>query len=155
MVEKNSSDEYELLPHKEIEELREELRKLKQFEITPTKKLHVSLVELNVKIDKLLAIFEEASHEIRLEEGGISFVDKMRPVVDKMNRILEQNAQIAQGIVAVADMLKGKEEIVKPFPNMPSLPPGPSAPSPGMMSPRPGPGMPPPPPKRKRTFGII
>ena len=38
----DTTDEYELLPHKEIEELKEELAKLKEFEIAPSKKLTAS-----------------------------------------------------------------------------------------------------------------
>jgi len=68
-----ANEEYELLPHKEIEELKDELAKLKEFEITPTKKLRVSLVELNSKLDKLLDIFEDAMSQVQIEEGGMTF----------------------------------------------------------------------------------
>ncbi len=160
MPEDAETDEYELLPHREIEDLKQELSKLKEFEIAPSKKLHVSLLELNHKLDKLIAIFEDAQHEMRLEEGGLSFADKMRPVVDKMNRILEQNAEIASGILAVADMLKDKGisaepmRMHEPMPqmqhSMPPLPPMPQGPSaPGVP-----PGIPLPPMPRRRTFGL-
>jgi hypothetical protein len=168
----DEGEEYEILPEKEIQELKEELRKLKEFEITPSKKMQVSLVELNTKLDKLLSIFEEATTALQLEEGGLSFKEKMRPVVEKMNRILEQNSEIAQGIVAVADLVKDlREDIGKgaqkegfEIPG-PAAPPAPTfAPPPGTaqgpmpMGPPPGmprmmiPGMPPPPPPRRRRF---
>jgi len=168
-------EEYELLPHKEIEELRGELHKLKEFEITPTKKLKVGLVELNTKLDKMLKIFDEAREEIKHEEGGLSFHEKMKPMVDKMNKILQQNSEIAEGIVAIADLVKdlkegleGKgisrrteitpEPIARPSaPSMPAPRTAPiPVPRPGAPPPRAGPsaGIPPPP-KRKRTFGII
>lgn len=163
-------EEYELLPHKEIEELKEELSKLKEFEIAPSKKLHVSLMELNAKLDKLLTIFEDASHEMRVEEGGLNFTEKMKPLLEKMNKILEQNSEIASGILALADMVKG----VKPAAELhdePQMPLPPMRPSSGMPSSAPpglpplqGQGVPPPPtaaglpplpplPKR-RTFGL-
>src|SRR3989338_11277711 len=100
-------EEYELLPHKEIEELKEELSKLKEFEIAPSKRLQVGLLELNTKLDKLTTIFEDAAHEMRVEEGGMSFVEKIRQLLEKMNKILEQNSEIASGILALADMVKG------------------------------------------------
>jgi len=129
----SDSDEYELLPHKEIEELKEELSKLKEFEIAPSKKLHVSLLELNTKLDKLLTIFGDAAHEMRVEEGGLSFIEKMKPLLEKMNKILEQNSEIASGILALADMVKeGRESEIKPIgmqePNIPF----PRGPMPGM-----------------------
>src|SRR5574341_731823 len=105
-----TEDEYELLPHKEIEDLKEELSKLKEFEIAPSKKLQVSLLELNTKLDKLITIFEDATHEMRIEEGGLSFTEKMKPLLEKMNKILEQNSEIASGILALADMVKELKE---------------------------------------------
>ncbi|RJQ19430.1 hypothetical protein C4580_05125 [Candidatus Woesearchaeota archaeon] len=175
------SEEYELLPHKEIEELKSELSKLKEFELTPSKKMHVSLLELNTKLDKLLTIFEDAAHEMRVEEGGLSFAEKMRPLLEKMNKILEQNSEIASGILALADLVKEMrepqlvhEEPTVPEPGMPmpsmpanmpplqgQVPPG-AAPAPlqaGGIPPPPRtvntPAVPPLPPlPRKRTFGL-
>lgn len=106
MPEDVSSDEYELLPHREVEELKQELGKLKSYEVSPSKKLGINLVELTTKLDKLIAIFDEASRQITLEEGGLTFHDKMKPLVDKMHNILQQNSEIAEGIVAVADLVK-------------------------------------------------
>ena len=177
-------EEYEILPQKEIQELKDELRKLKEFEITPSKKMQVSLVEVNQKLDKMLSIFEEATTALELEEGGLSFKEKMRPVIERMNKILEQNSEIAQGIVAVADLVKDLREDVgkgpmtrehklegpSPVP-LPSsrLRPGPGTPPartmprpigvPGMAPPPAGPpagppGMPPPPPPRRKRFGL-
>ena len=133
-------DDYELLPHKEIAELKEELAKLKDFEVTPSKKLQVSIIELNQKLDKLLTIFEDATHEMRAEESSLSFAEKMQPLVEKMNKILDQNAEIASGILAVADMLRGDRA---PEPKFGEMPP---------MAPRAG--LPPIPLPPKRTFGI-
>jgi hypothetical protein len=160
----DEGEDYEILPQKEIQELKEELRKLKEFEITPSKKMGVQLVELNTKLDKLLSIFEEATTALQLEEGGLSFKEKMRPVVEKMNKILEQNSEIAQGIVAVADLVKDlredlgkgpmvKEPTIEP-PQPPALPAGTFAP-PAMPPMMPPPGMPPPPLPRRRRFGIV
>lgn len=141
------ADEYEILPHQELKDLKEELRKLKEFEITPSKQMHVTMIELNHKLDKLITIFEDAMHEVRVEEGGLSFTEKMQPIISKMNKILEQNSEIASGILAIADMVKGGE---KPepteLPELPELPttmprtPMPRSTTPGA-APRPQPPM--------------
>jgi hypothetical protein len=169
----DEGDEYEILPQKEIAELKDELRKLKEFEITPSKKMQVSLVEVNNKLDKLLSIFEEAMTALQIEEGGLSFKDKMHPVVEKMNKVLEQNSEIAQGIVAVADLVKdlredmnkgvsvrdsgfeGPQQMPLPtFEPQTMPPPQRTMPQPmGGPSMMPPPGLPPPPPRRRR-FGI-
>lgn len=105
----NYSDEgedYEVLPEKEVKDLREELKKMRTFEQTPSKTMQVSMNDLNAKLDKLLAVFDEASKDIKIEEGGLSFQEKMKPLVEKMNKILEQNSEIAEGIVAIADLIR-------------------------------------------------
>ncbi len=143
MAEKKfTEDEYELLPHKEIEELKRELQNLKEFEITPSKKMQVSVLELNKKLDKLLTIFEDASHQVKVEEGGLSFAEKMTPLLEKMNKILEQNAEIASGILAVADMVKEVRggPVRRQAPKM-RIPPG----APRAFEPIAGPPIPPPP----------
>jgi hypothetical protein len=164
----SEEEEYELLPHKELKELRDEIRKLKEFEISPTKKMHVTMVELNHKLDKLVTIFEDAMHEVRIEEGGLSFVDKMKPLLERMNKVLEQNSEIASGILALADMvkeIKGEPKLGQmPQKIEPELPPLPGmegaqpsqriAPQPMAPPAQPRSMPPPPPPPKRRTFGL-
>ncbi|MFC1774929.1 hypothetical protein ACFLZN_01285 [Nanoarchaeota archaeon] len=92
------NEDYELLPHKEIEELKKELEQLKEMEVTPTKKLHISLIEVNRNIDKLLNIFEEAIHEVKIEEGGLSLKDKLQPLVTRV-KDLENTVSDIAGVV--------------------------------------------------------
>lgn len=132
--------DYELMPHNEVLELRDELRKLKMHPNEKT--LQLSMVELAAKVDKLIDIFTEAMHEIRIEEGGLTFQDKMKPLVDRMDKILEQNSQIAEGLVAVADLVNEMKDVMGGG-AMPSVnAPGPGAPG----APTPPPGAPTPPP---------
>lgn len=149
MAEEFDNEEFELLPHKEIIELREELKRMKESEINPTKKFSVGVSELNSKIDKLISIFEEAGQQMTQIEGGATFEEKMAPVNEKLNKILEQNGEIASALVALADMMNelksSKPEKVEPI--EPSFPD--SMPIPPMI----GSGSMPPPPRR-RTFGL-
>ena len=164
-----SQEEYELVPYKEINELKEELHKLKDYPIPSSKKLQVTMDELAMKLDRMTAVLEEASHELHAEEGGLTFQEKMKPMMEKMNKILEQNSEIAKGIVAVADLveeLRGRLEsgfmVKEPvLPSMPSMPSAPSAMSQSMqqpmpqsmgLAPQPLPGVMPPPPPRKKGF---
>ena len=119
-VPEEGTEEYELMPHKDVLELRDELRKLKMHPNEKT--LQLSMVELASKVDKLADIFEEAMHEIRIEEGGLTFQDKMKPLIDRMDKILEQNSQIAEGVVAIADMVNELKDLMggsqKPLPDV-------------------------------------
>jgi len=101
--EPDRSDDYELLPHKELHELREELHRLKQ---QPTEKtLQISMVELASKLDRMMEIFEEAQEMIRVEEGALTFQEKMRPLMERADKVLQQNSQIAEGIVGLHDLI--------------------------------------------------
>ena len=151
----NEGEEYELLPQKEISELRGELSKMREFPAGPGRRMQISMDQLGDKVDKLIAIFEEAMHELKVEEGGLSFQEKMRPLMERMNKMLDQQAEIASGIVALADMLndiKQKLEAApapRAMPALPTMPPAPTMPrmpAPGQ-APAPAgmPGLPPPP----------
>ncbi len=113
-------EDYELLPHRDIVELREELRKLR---VQPSEKtLQISMVELATKIDRLIDIFEEAKEMIKVEEGALTFQEKIRPLIMRVEKVLEQNSQIAEGVVAIADMVNELKEIVGGKPSRPSFP---------------------------------
>lgn len=135
------NDDYELLPHKDILELKEELRKLRA---QPSEKtLQISMVELSGRINRLIDIFEEAKEMIKAEEGALTFQEKMKPLLNRMDKVLEQNSQIAEGVVAIADMvnelkdmLGGTQKKTMPFNDFESSP---------MPLPESGMGIPPPP----------
>lgn len=146
-------EEYELMPHKEIVELREELRKMKSLPVVAGHHAETSYEELTKKMDRLIEIFEEAEKSVKVEEGAMSFKEKMAPFTEKVGKVLEQNSQIAEGIVALADIMneikdklevgviykaKEAEKMEMPRPAVPK----PAAP--GVPVPPPGPGMPPP-----------
>ncbi|MEM4282451.1 MAG: hypothetical protein QW559_01270 [Candidatus Woesearchaeota archaeon] len=159
------SNEYELVPYKEIKEMQEELAKIKEFPSGPARRMQISMDQLAAKLDKLIAIFEEAMHELRVEEGGLSFQEKMKPLMDRMSKILDQNAEIASGIVALADLINELKQKVERIPSLTAPPyaippsprpmPAPVGPittpqAPTSTAPAP-PGLPPPPipPKRR------
>jgi len=169
MAEDDSMEgEYELIPHQEIRELKEELQKLREFPTGPGTKLQISIDELAKRTDRLNEVFEEAMHEITVEEGRLSFKDKMKPLLQKMDKVLEQNSEIASGIVALADILTElKDRLGGGIPKRPMGMPGPMPgprpmptpaagprPMPGPLrppivpGPRAPPRMPPPPPRR-------
>lgn len=100
-----SGEEYELMPHEELASLRDQLRKLKSLPAEAGGHAQASFEELSRKMDRLIEIFTEAEHELKIEEGAVSFKEKMAPLVSKMDKVLEQNSEIAEGVVALADIL--------------------------------------------------
>ena len=171
-----SEDMYEILPHTEIAELKDELRKYREDPTISGKHLQLSVDELVHRLDRLTKLIEYATDQIKLEEGGLSFKETMMPLMEKLDRVLDQNSEIAEGVVAVADMVKEfkekweeeKSKPINPMDGPPTdqfgtdfgLPPPPGQPTPQTsfgMPPRfatASQGMPPPPPRRRGLFGF-
>ena len=117
----SETDEYELLPHKDILELKEELRQLKA---KPTEKnLQISMVELSTKVDRLIEIFDETQAQLKEEGGGLAGGEGIQSLNDTLNKLLEQNGEIARGILGLSDIINElKESIEKSKPS--TSPPG-------------------------------
>jgi len=102
-----------------------------------------NLQEINAKLDKLLKIFEDAMSELKSASSGLS-----PAVEEKIDKLLEQNGEIADGIVAIADIVTELKQAVESKSGAPLPPRPPSRPLPPPIGPRV-----PPPPKRG-LFGI-
>ncbi len=84
-------DDYEIVPEKEIQELKDELATLRGLDAP--KQLSVSVVELNAKIDKLLEIFDEALKQMRSEESTpvlATLLNEIRDEQVRMSGVLEE-----------------------------------------------------------------
>ncbi|MEK6963714.1 MAG: hypothetical protein AABX70_04760 [Nanoarchaeota archaeon] len=100
-------EEYELLPHREILKLRDEVDRLKANPVSSeAANLVTTMNKLNESISRLIHIFEGAEKELAQEY-------KHSKLDDKLGRVVYQNKEIAKGIIAVADLIK-KRQIVQP-----------------------------------------
>lgn len=112
-------DDYELLPHEELENLRKEVERLKKSPFPNSKQnktLLDSMTDLTLSINKLIKIFEGAQDEV-LRDYTESNPTKL------LKEISAQNAKIAEGIVAVANMVKNSPAPSKPSPKPKPMPP--------------------------------
>ncbi len=153
------------------------LEEIKEQSPSNKKSLQDSVDELNRNISLLVSIFKEANQTMKTE----SFETKVNldPVFEKLNQIIEQNKKIdiildqnrkiAEGLIAVAELVKKDlpKLIVRPEPRPQQIMPQPLPPmpmqmqQPRMMPMQPGmppaqqglPPLPPPPaPKKKGLF---
>lgn len=116
-------DDYELLPHEELENLRQEIDRLKNTPFPNTKQsksLLESMETLSLSINKLIKIFEGAQEDL-IREYSESSPTKI------LKEISAQNAKIAEGIVAVANMVRSPDiqTTVSPPDSSMSTPPSP------------------------------
>jgi chromosome segregation ATPase len=160
-------EDYELLPHREIQRLKEEISKLKGGESVDTdKELKRAVTRLAEKIESMNDILEAASQDLREEDKEAEIIkEKIDPIMEKMESLDEQNQKIARGLVAINDIVTQKLEeisgLVEEMRTMatdvkdlkmelrrrpsPMSMPRPSAPRPPEPSLPPGPTVPPPP----------
>lgn len=142
---------------------------------TPDNIMH-SMEKLTTTLNDFMQTFEEATEEMRLEEKEEElFIRELKPLHEKMDKIVEQNEKIAKGIIAVANMLNSDIPYIKrmvaagPGPKVPQFeaqrptfgsmptPPRPSAPRPTSGPRLSGAPMPPPPkpPVKKNKFSEL
>lgn len=103
----SDDEDYEILPHKEILEIKKEIQKLKGTPVQDKSGLGSSVSQLSSSIDSLMGLFKASAEDIKMERHDEKLLlQKIEPMIDKFNTIIEQNEKIAKGIVAVADMIK-------------------------------------------------
>lgn len=90
--------DYEIVSKKEIGRLKDEIQNLKEGELSG------SASSIQSRLNQLLDIFKEASSSLKSEKP---FSEELESINEKLNKILDQNQQIAEGILAVADLVKG------------------------------------------------
>ena len=179
-----ADDDYDLLPHRQVNELKKLVQDLKsKVDSASPKELIDSMDSLTKSIDSLMALFKQAADEMKYEEkeGILSGGSEHKAMNEKLDRIMEQNKIIANGMVAVSNMVRdfaGKErrqQAPKPQQFQPSfqpsmtrnfpqpnfqpqfnapMPPRPQMPAPGFMEESPLPDFDEEP-KKKGLFGVF
>jgi len=121
---------YEIMPYKEVVELKKQIEELKRKTgDTSSKELLASMATLTKSMNNMMQLFSSAAEEMKLEEKTESELSgKIGPLMDKVGKLEEQTKTIAEGLVAVADMVKeikaGKKvkETSRPMPKPPVKP---------------------------------
>ena len=112
-------EEYEIMPHRTIENIKKELEELKlkaaSKESISSESFRRSLDNLTTSLNSLMAIFKEATEEMKVEEETEDALKgKIGPLVEKVGEIESENRTIARSILALADMIKERMPGRKP-----------------------------------------
>ena len=120
------SEQYEILPHEELEALRKEVEYLKRNPLGDTKQaedLKSSINELSESIHALIKLFTDVNADM-MEDF------KKMTVEHHFANLSKQNETIAQGLVSVAEMIKKyhkedqEQKAQQPQTTAPAPPPG-------------------------------
>jgi hypothetical protein len=103
MMAVQDSDDYELMPKEELEDLRRQVSALKKNSMSEGDKARVlieSMDRLTISINRLITILDDAQKDI------IDEYQQSKPA-EKLNQVLEQNEAIARALLAMHDNLTG------------------------------------------------
>jgi predicted RNase H-like nuclease (RuvC/YqgF family) len=150
------SEEYEILPHQLLQDLKGEVEQLKRKLTHPDAKANELILEIESmkdSIHELNAVFSKALDDARGEEIGSTITS----LKQKVENVVTQNETIAKALIAISDKLDNFVQggHSKPPPvvqhNMGPPPmPGPARNAPPPMMGGPPPMGPPPPPTRRQ-----
>lgn len=116
-----ADEEYEIMPHRTIENIKRELEELKlkaaSRDAVSAGNFKDSLDNLSESINSLLNLFKEATEEMKVEEDTEKELkSKLVPLMGKVDEISEQNKIMAKALLAIADMVEEKTPHRAPIP---------------------------------------
>lgn len=125
-----ADDDYEIVPLKDVKKLKDEIDKLRNDQKnSPVGAIADSLERLTTTLERLFEIFNVAATDIEQEKmNERSFEDKIEPIIRKLSEMEQQNRDIAEGILALADIIKRQSGIGKTKKPMPMPMPRPEIP---------------------------
>jgi hypothetical protein len=154
--------EYEILPHQLLQDLRYDVEALKKKLSSPDAKANELILEMESMKDsshELTDLFRKALGEM---QGDNDAAKSLTLIKEKMDTVISQNETIAKGMIAISDKLENfmsqrpKTPVHRPMGQHNMGPP----PSPGRMAPHPaaptgGMDFPPPPPSMNQRKGLF
>jgi archaellum component FlaC len=111
----DNNEEYQIMPQKTISKIKKEIENLKtkaaSSDEVASPGFKRSIDNLTESINSLMSLFKEAAEEMKVEEKTEENIEqKLGPLVKKVAEIEEENKKIAEGILAVADMVRDLNE---------------------------------------------
>ncbi|HLD72691.1 MAG TPA: hypothetical protein VJA23_03835 [Candidatus Nanoarchaeia archaeon] len=100
-----AEDEYEILPHQLLADLKDDVEALKKKLTQPDTKVNELILEIESmkdSIHELNSIFQKAIQETKEEDPART----LKLLQDKVGTVLSQNEVIAKGMVAISDKLE-------------------------------------------------
>jgi len=124
-------DSYELTPHRELAELKQQLQELRsRVDNASPKELINSMNGMAKSMDSMLKLFTQAVEELKYEDRESSLSEGKEDINEKLDRLIDQNKAIADGVLAVSEMIEDltekKGQVSKNFQqpsSQPSIPP--------------------------------
>ncbi len=103
------NEDYEFVPYKDISGLKGELESLKDKREISSKELHEAVRKLTDTMNNMLGVFAASAEQLKLEEKEYELESrKHEAIISKLDKLIDQNKTIAEGMVAIVDLVKEK-----------------------------------------------
>ena len=108
-----AEEDYDVIPYKDISDLKRELEGMRGKKDISSKELYDAVQRLSKTISDMLEVFSAAAEQMKMEEREYELDTKKHEIIiSKLDKLIEQNRTIAEGMVAIVDMIK--EKLVMP-----------------------------------------
>ncbi|MBW3014106.1 hypothetical protein KY335_02585 [Candidatus Woesearchaeota archaeon] len=100
---------YQIVSQRDVRKLKQELKAMKEGKGGDVSELQDRLEDLTERIDAMIEIFESAAAELREEDKEAEIISKkIDPIFARLDSMDEQNRKIAQGLVAINEIVEEK-----------------------------------------------
>lgn len=104
-----AEEDYESFQYKDISDLKRQLEEMKGKKDISNTELHNAVQKLGQTITNMLDVFGAAAEQMKLEEKEYeSNIKKHDIIISKLDKIIDQNRTIAEGMVAIVELVKEK-----------------------------------------------
>src|SRR3989338_5307111 len=104
-----AEEDFEVDSYKSISDLNKELVAMKGKKDISVKDLYDTVQKLTGTMSDMLEVFGAAAEQLKLEEREYETdARKHEFIISRLDKIIDQNKTIAEGMVAIVDMIKEK-----------------------------------------------
>jgi len=128
-------EDYDMVPHDEILNLKKEVNDLK---IGTGSEIRKAMQALTASVNKMNEILKEAAQGMKTEESeAMQLNKKIGLLIDKLDVITDENKKIAGSMISFAELIKERFPVQQPGQAQRMIPPKPipSQPAPRIISP--------------------
>lgn len=103
------AEDRDFVPYTDISELKKELEEMHGQKEISVKDLHDAVTKLTETMANMLGVFAASAEQLKLEEKEYeSEKRKHDTIIAKLDKLIDQNKTIAEGMVAIVELVKEK-----------------------------------------------
>lgn len=104
-----AEEEYGVVPYKDISELKKQLEGMQDKKEISSRELYDAVGKLAATMSDMLEVFGAAADQLKLEDREYDAQNKKHEtIIFKLDKLIDQNRTIAEGMVAIVELVKGK-----------------------------------------------